>query len=74
MNLYLQFSEIMDKISAYVGKQRKNSEGEWEPSYDWGHFDTVSFPTVYQESVMYFFFSSSQSPVQSRQTQNTDWS
>lgn len=23
-----QFSEIVDKISVYVGKQRKNSEGE----------------------------------------------
>ena len=26
--LWFQFSEIMDKISGYVGKQRKNSEGE----------------------------------------------
>lgn len=27
----LQFSEIMDKISGYIGKQRKNSEGEFTP-------------------------------------------
>lgn len=25
-----QFSEITDKISGYIGKQRKNSEGEFE--------------------------------------------
>lgn len=25
-----QFSEIMDKISGYIGKQRKNSEGEFD--------------------------------------------
>lgn len=24
----LKFSEIMDKISEYIGKQRKNSDGE----------------------------------------------
>lgn len=28
---HLQFSEIMDKISAYSGKQRKNSEGKCDP-------------------------------------------
>ncbi len=28
LNMFLQFSEIMDKISVYIGKQRKNSEGE----------------------------------------------
>lgn len=28
LNIFLQFSEIMDKISVYIGKQRKNSEGE----------------------------------------------
>lgn len=26
-----QFSEIIDKISGYIGKQRKNSEGEFDP-------------------------------------------
>ncbi|MEQ2289953.1 U4/U6 small nuclear ribonucleoprotein Prp31 [Ameca splendens] len=25
-----QFSEIMEKISVYIGKQRKNSDGEWD--------------------------------------------
>lgn len=30
LNFCLQFSEIMDKISKYSGKQRKNSEGECE--------------------------------------------
>lgn len=25
---FLQFSDIMDKISDYIGKQRKNSDGE----------------------------------------------
>lgn len=42
-----QFSEIMDKISIYIGKQRKNSEGECNPFIFYQHFYIASLQVHY---------------------------
>lgn len=65
----MQFSEIMDKISVYIGKQRKNSEGKCKNVCT---FIFVGMTTCFPHKLALVLSVPFQSQAQLKLTQSTD--